>query len=109
MNHCFVDNFCAASISSRCDQRCGQQNHIPPDIPIYDGHIHLNQVIPKIQSHLLSVRLVLPIRQFHFINNNHKPDEWLIPNPSPFLSHVHIYPTIGIHPKYFDLKSLYQT
>jgi TatD DNase family protein len=109
MNHCFVNDFCVASVSSRCDHRCGQQNHIPSDIPIYDGHIHLNQVISKLQSDLLSVRVIPPIRQFYFINNNHKPDEWLIPNPSPFPSHVHIYPTIGIHPKYFVPKSLYQT
>jgi Tat protein secretion system quality control protein TatD with DNase activity len=108
MNHCFVDSFCVTSVSSRCDQRCGQQSHIPPDIPIYDGHIHLNQVISKIHPDLLSVRVIPPIRQFYFINNNHKPNEWLIPNPSPFLSHVHIHPTIGIHPKDFDPKSLYQ-
>ncbi|CAF4961786.1 unnamed protein product [Rotaria sp. Silwood1] len=43
MNHCFVDTFCTTSISSFCDQRCGRRNHIPPNIPIYDGHIHLNQ------------------------------------------------------------------
>ncbi|CAM4961376.1 unnamed protein product [Rotaria socialis] len=109
MNHCFVDNFCVASVSSHCDQRCGQRNHIPSDIPIYDGHIHLNQMTSKIQSDLLSIKVTPPIRQFYFINNNHKPDEWLIPNPSLNSSHVHIRSTIGIHPKYFTPKSLYQT
>ncbi|CAF1641255.1 unnamed protein product, partial [Adineta ricciae] len=109
MNHCFIDNFCVASISSHCDQRCGQQFHIPFDIPIYDGHIHLNQTISKTQSNLLSMRVTPPIRQFYFINNNHKPDEWFVPNPSPDPSHIHIHPTIGIHPKYFTPTSLYQT
>ncbi|CAF3224854.1 unnamed protein product [Rotaria socialis] len=89
-------------------KKCGQQNHIPPNIPIFDGHIHLNQIISKTQSDLVSIRVAPSIREFHFINNNHKPDEWLIPSPSSFLSHVHVYPTIGIHPKYFDSKSLYQ-
>ncbi|CAF4516271.1 unnamed protein product, partial [Rotaria magnacalcarata] len=104
MSHCFADNFCVTSVSSHCDQRCGQRNHIPSDIPIYDGHIHLNQITSKIQSDLLSIRVTPPIRQFYFINNNHKPDEWLIPNPSPNPSHVHIRSTIGIHPKYFTPK-----
>jgi Tat protein secretion system quality control protein TatD with DNase activity len=109
MNHCSVDNFCITSISSHCDQRCGQRNHIPPDIPVYDGHIHLNQLIHKSQADLITARVAPPIREFHFINNHHKPDEWLISNPFPFLSHVHIYPTIGIHPKYFHSKSIYRT
>lgn len=109
MNHCFIDNFCVASVSSHCDQQCGQQNHIPPDTPIYDGHIHLNQIPSNIQSDLLSVRVTPPIRHFYFINNNHKPDEWLIPNSSLNFSHVHIHPTIGIHPKYFTPNSMYQT
>ena len=105
MNHCFVNNFCVTSFSSSCDQRCGHQNHIPSNIPIYDGHIHLNHINSKIQSNLLSVRVNPPIRQFYFINNKHKPDKWLIPNPS----HVHTYTTIGIHPKYFAPQSLHQT
>ncbi|CAF4093686.1 unnamed protein product, partial [Rotaria magnacalcarata] len=96
-------------ISVEVDDECGQRNHIPSDIPIYDGHIHLNQITSKIQSDLLSIRVSPPIRQFYFINNDHKPDEWLIPNPSPNPSHVHIRSTIGIHPKYFTPKSLYQT
>ena len=68
MNHCCVDDSCIVSISSHCDQRCGQKNHIPPSIPIFDGHIHLNQIIPKLQSDLVSVRVARPIREFHFIN-----------------------------------------
>jgi Tat protein secretion system quality control protein TatD with DNase activity len=108
MNHCFIDDFCTASVSFRCDQTCQQEGHIPPNMPLYDGHIHLNQTISKIHTDLISVRKTPPIREFHFVNNNHKPSEWLISNFPPFLSHVHVYPTIGIHPKYFDSQSLYQ-
>ncbi|CAF2154848.1 unnamed protein product, partial [Rotaria magnacalcarata] len=49
------------------------------------------------------------IREYYFINNNHKPNESLVSNPSPFPSHVHRYPTIGIHPKYFNSQTLYKT
>jgi TatD DNase family protein len=108
MDHCSVNNICISSISSHCDQRCGCQIHIPPQLPIYDGHIHLNQIISKIESDFVSAKAFPSIREYHFINNNHKPNEWLVPNPSPFSSHVHIYPTIGIHPKYFNSQSIYQ-
>ena len=109
MHHCSVNNLCISSISSYCDQRCGYKIHIPPDLPIYDGHIHLNQIVPKIESDFISVKVSPPIRKYYFINNNHKPDEWTITNPSPFSSHVHVYPAIGIHPKYFNSQSIYQT
>lgn len=108
MNHCSIDNTCMSSLASRCDQRCGYGVHIPPGIPIYDSHIHLNQPPYKIQSDLISAKFLPPIREYHFVNNNHKPNEWLIPNPSPFSSHVHIYHTIGIHPKYFTPQSIDQ-
>ncbi|CAF2955192.1 unnamed protein product [Rotaria sp. Silwood2] len=108
MNNCFIDSLCTTSISSHCDQRCGRQIHIPSNIPIYDGHIHLNQTLSKIQSDFICAQLNPPIREFYFINNNHKPDEWLIPQSNPFSSHVHIYPTVGIHPKYFNSQSLYK-
>jgi TatD DNase family protein len=109
MNHSFIDNFCNTSISSCCDQTqtCQQAGHIPPDVPLFDGHIHLNQIISKIDTDLISVKKSPPIREFHFVNNNHKPSEWPISHSSTFLSHVHVYPTIGIHPKYFDPQSLY--
>ncbi|CAF1377238.1 unnamed protein product, partial [Rotaria magnacalcarata] len=51
----------------------------------------------------------LPIREYYFTNHNHKPNEWLVSDPSPFPSHVHRYPTIGIHPKYFNSQTLHKT
>ncbi|CAF4350983.1 unnamed protein product, partial [Rotaria magnacalcarata] len=92
-----------------CDQQCGKQIHILPNLPIYDGHIHLNQVVSKIQADFISVKAFSLIREYYFINNNHKPNESLVSNPSPFPSHVHRYPTIGIHPKYFNSQTLYKT
>ena len=80
MNHCFVGNLCIPSIWSHCDQRCEQQIHISPHLPIYDGHIHLNQAHSKIQSDFISVKASPPIREYCFINNNHKPYEWLLLN-----------------------------
>lgn len=108
MNHCSINDLCISSVSSYCDQRCGHQIHIPVNLPIYDGHIHLNQIISKVESDLISAKAFPSIREYHFINNNHKPNEWPVPNPSPFSSHVHIYPTIGIHPKYFTSQSMYR-
>jgi Tat protein secretion system quality control protein TatD with DNase activity len=108
MHYSSIDDLCISSVSSHCDQRCGSEIHLPPGIPIFDGHIHLNQILPKIESDLVSAKFLPPIREYHFINNNHKPNEWLIPNPSPFSSHVHIYHTIGIHPKYFTPQSMYK-
>jgi TatD DNase family protein len=108
MNHCFVNNLCISSISSYCDQRCGYDIHIPPHLPIYDGHIHLNQVVSKIEADFISAKVFPSTREYHFINNNHKPNEWLVPNLSTFSSNVHIYPTIGIHPKYFNSQSIFQ-
>ena len=107
MNHCSVDDLCVTSVSSHCDHTCQLEGHFPPNIPLFDGHIHLNQMISKLHADLISIRKIPPLREFHFINNNHKPSEWLIPNFSPSLSHVHIHPTIGIHPKYFDSQSLH--
>ena len=106
MNHFSNEKICLSSLSSRCDQGCSCETHVPPGLPIYDGHIHLNQNSEKIQSDLLSAKSLPPIREYHFINNNHKPNEWLISNPSPFSSHVHIYHTISIHPKYFTPRSI---
>lgn len=106
MNHFSNEKICLSSLSSRCDQGCSCETHVPPGLPIYDGHIHLNQNSEKIQSDLLSAKSLPPIHEYHFINNNHKPNEWLISNPSPFSSHVHIYHTIGIHPKYFTPRSI---
>ena len=103
-NHSFIDNLCITSIYSHCHIRCKHNGHISSNIPIYDGHIYLNQTIPKIQSDLISAGIAPPIREFYFTNNNQKPNEWLILNPSPFLSYVHIYPTFGIHSKYFHPK-----
>ena len=98
---------CTMSISSHCNQKCGRAIHVPPCIAIYDGHIHLNQPVSQLQSDLLFLKEASPVREFHFINNNHKPGEWLTPNLS-FSSHVHVYSTFGIHPKYFKLQSIYQ-
>ena len=107
MHRCFVDNLCTTSISSYCDHKCDCEIHVPPNVPIYDGHIHLNQNVFKIDVYLISAKRT-PIRNFHFINNYHKPEEWLTPITSLFLPHVHIYPTLGIHPKYLDPRSLHQ-
>lgn len=109
MNHCTVNNLCLASTSCHCDKKCEQNIHVPPNLPIYDAHIHLNQSYFKIQSDFISVKMSPPNREYHFINNNHKPNEWLPFNPPHFSSHVHIYPTIGIHPKYFNPQTLYKT
>ncbi|CAF4781165.1 unnamed protein product [Rotaria socialis] len=105
MNRCYVDNLCTTSISSHCDHRCEQENHIPPNIPIYDGHLHLNENISQSQSDLISLQQTPPIREFHLINNNHKPHQWLITNIPTFSSHVHIYSTAGVHPKNIEKKN----
>ncbi|CAF1516974.1 unnamed protein product, partial [Adineta steineri] len=108
MHRCVLKNLCTTSISSSCDHKCDQKNHVPPNIPIYDGHIHLNQNVFKIHSDFVSTKTTPPIRDFYFINNYHKPNEWLTPITSLSLPHVHIYHTLGIHPKYFDPNFLHQ-
>ena len=75
MNPCCIDDLCISSVCSHCDQRCGEQIHILPHPPIYDGHIHLNQSVLKIQSDFISVEAPFPIHEYHFVNNNHKHDE----------------------------------
>lgn len=108
MNHCSVDDVCISSVSSHCDQRCRHRVHIPSNLPLYNGHIHLNQIVSKIESDLISAKVSPSIRGYYFINNNHRPNQWSVSNPSPFFSHVHVYPTIGIHPNYFTSQSIYQ-
>ncbi|CAF1510019.1 unnamed protein product [Rotaria sp. Silwood1] len=108
MNHCFVNDLCTFSLSSYCDKKCGRKIHIPPYLPIYDGHIHLNQVVNEIQSELIAIKAIPSIREYHFVNNNHKPDGWSVLNSYHVPQHVHIYPTMGIHPKYFDPQGVYK-
>ena len=67
---------------------------------IEEEEIHLNQILQKIESDLVSAKsLPLFVNIISLI---------LTTNPSPFSSHVHIYHTIGIHPKYLTPQSMYK-
>lgn len=103
-----IDDFCIESVFSYCDRTCDKLVHLPPNIPVYDGHIHLNEASSPEIDYLLSIRKDLCYREFHFIENHHKPSRWLDLQPLPSSSHIRMYSTIGIHPKYFDVTSMQQ-
>jgi hypothetical protein len=81
--------------------------HLTLNIPIYDGHLHLNQVVQNNQQDFVSVKVLSSKREFYLINNNHKPNEWLGLNPFPCLSHIHPEGELGSQLIIFDFVLIF--
>ena len=71
----FSRDFCVESVFRHCDQACGKNVHLPPYVPSYDKHIHLNEASSADRNDLLSIRTDSFCRDIHFIENKHKPSQ----------------------------------